>query len=67
MPNVSNAELHKLLLQLQDDLSNKCAGITRANIEGNKVLADKMDSFGERLNKLEQRLDNIDETKCRSY
>ena len=61
MSKVTNNEIHKLLLQLQQDVNTRCEDITKANEEGNQVLAGKIDRFGERLEKLEQRLDKIDE------
>ena len=46
MPNVSNAEIHKLLLQLQEDLTARCNG-----------LSEKIDNFGQNLEKMEKRMD----------
>ena len=60
MPNVTNAELHKLITQFQEDLNSKVDRMSRENTEANKVIADKIDSFGERLDRFDQRLDRID-------
>ena len=58
MPNVTNADLHKLLLTLQDNLNKRCDGLENSN----KTLVSKIDGFGHRLDEFEQRLDNVDET-----
>ena len=60
MPTVTNAELHKLITQFQEDLNSKVDRMSRENTEANKVIADKIDSFGERLDRFDQRLDRID-------
>ena len=48
---VSNAELHKLITQFQDEFK-----------ASNKVFNEKIDTFSERLDNLDHRLDRIDET-----
>ena len=56
MPNVSNAELHKLITQFQQDFNAKCDAFSNDN----KVLGEKIDNFGERLNQIDLRLNSID-------
>ena len=50
MSKVTNAELHKLILDFKTDYN-----------DGNKALSDKVDSFGVRLDNIDHRLDKIDE------
>ena len=57
---VSNADLFKLVTQLQEDLKTKYENLERSNADGNKVLSDKIDSFNDRLNQIDRRLDTID-------
>ena len=61
MPTVSNNEIHRLLMELKDDLNRRCDGIEKANVEGNQALGDRIDRFGTKLEELEQRLDKIDD------
>ena len=64
LPNVtmvSNAELHKLITQFQNDFNVRCDNMAKTHEESNKVLAHKIDSFDARLDQLDQRLDAIDE------
>ena len=56
---VTNAELFKLITDFKDEMKLKCEGIKKANEEGIKILADDING---RLDRLDQRLDTIDET-----
>ena len=61
MAKVTNAELHKLITDFKADFTVKCDGISKANEESIKGLAEKIDGFVEKLENLDQRLDKIDE------
>ena len=54
---VSNAELHKLITQFQDDFKSRC----EAQEKSHRSLAEKIDNFGARLDRLDTRLNTIDE------
>ena len=54
MPNVSNSELLKEIRQLQEDFNLKYDGMTKENDKRNSALV-------ERLDKLDKRLDALDE------
>ena len=58
---VSNADLHKSITQFRDDFKTKCDSMAQAHDESIKNLADKIDSFGSRLVKIDQRLDKLEE------
>ena len=54
----TNADLHKLLLALQENINTRCDGLEK----NSKALQEKIDGFEARVIRLEQRLVDIDES-----
>ena len=60
---VSNAELHKLITNFQDQFNQRCDDLTNAGNEGRRKLSEKLDAFSERLDTVDLRLDKIEENQ----
>ena len=59
---VSNAELHKLITNFQEQFNKTCDDLKKDGNEGRRELSEKLDAFGERLDIVDKRLDKIEES-----
>ena len=59
---VSNAELHKLITNFQEQFNKTCDDLKKDGNEGRQKLSEKLNSFGKWLDIVDQRLDKIEES-----